>query len=53
MMTATTSIRRRKQRTSTETIGTSDNFLYEDAKRLATYTTTGTARRTWSGRPAT
>jgi lipopolysaccharide export system protein LptA len=31
-----------KQRTSTETIGTSDDFLYEDAKRLATYTSTGT-----------
>jgi lipopolysaccharide export system protein LptA len=32
------------QRTSTETIGTSDNFVYEDAKRLATYTTTGPVR---------
>ena len=33
-----------KQRTSTETIGTADNFVYEDAKRLATYTTTGTVQ---------
>jgi lipopolysaccharide export system protein LptA len=31
-----------QQRTSTETIGTGDNFLYEDAKRLATYTSSGT-----------
>ena len=29
------------QRTSTETVGTADNFVYEDAKRLATYTSTG------------
>ena len=33
-----------KQRTSTETIGTADNFVYEDAKRLATYTSTGTVQ---------
>ncbi|MEO7273559.1 MAG: hypothetical protein ABIX28_08105 [Vicinamibacterales bacterium] len=33
---------RTKQRTSTETIGTADTFLYEDAKRLATYSSTGT-----------
>ena len=32
------------QRTSTETIGTADNFVYEDAKRLATYTSTGTVQ---------
>ena len=32
------------QRTPTETIGTADNFVYEDAKRLATYTSTGTVQ---------
>jgi lipopolysaccharide export system protein LptA len=31
-----------KQRTSTETTGTADHFVYEDAKRLATYTSAGT-----------
>jgi lipopolysaccharide export system protein LptA len=30
------------QRTSTETIGTSEHFVYEDAKRLATYTSAAT-----------
>ena len=32
------------QRTSTETIGTADHFVYEDAKRLSTYTSTGTVQ---------
>jgi lipopolysaccharide export system protein LptA len=31
-----------KLRTTRETIGTADHFLYEDAKRLATYTSDGT-----------
>ena len=30
-----------KKKTTTDTIGTSDVFVYEDAKRLATYTSTG------------
>jgi lipopolysaccharide export system protein LptA len=33
-----------KQRTSTETIGTADHFVYEDAKRLATYTSAGSVQ---------
>ncbi len=36
------------QRTSTETIGTSEHFVYDDAKRLATYTPA--PRRISSGR---
>jgi len=41
------------QRTSTETIGTSDNFLYEMRSGWQRTRPPGPSRRTWSGRPGT